>query len=85
MDSFQQSLEGSSKGPLEEKVQSFRHQTLRSLNFAKAYAKLLELGAKDPNGMPEDALELFEKLLCSLDEIGQLLDALVGRDETEYE
>ena len=83
MDSFQQSLEGSSKGPLEEKVQSFRHQTLRSLNFAKAYAKLLELEAKSDTGLPEDAPQLFEKLLSSLDEIGQLLDALVGRYETE--
>ena len=83
MNEFQHFLKNLHKGPLEERVQSFRHETLRSLNFAKAYAKLLELGAKDPNGMPEDALELFEKLLSSLDEIGQLLDALVGRDETE--
>ncbi|MBK7896125.1 MAG: hypothetical protein IPJ90_14865 [Anaerolineaceae bacterium] len=83
MDSFQQYLKNLHKGPLEERVQSFRHQTLRSLNFAKGYAKLLELEAASDTGLPDDAPELFEKLLSSLDEIGQLLDALVGRDETE--
>ncbi|MCC6606802.1 MAG: hypothetical protein IT327_26590 [Anaerolineae bacterium] len=83
MSEFQQYLEGFSKAPLEERVQYFRHETLRSLNFAKGYAKLLELTANSSAGLPEDAPQLFQKLLSSLDEIGQLLDALVGRDETE--
>ncbi len=79
MNEFQQYLEGLSKAPLEEWVQYFRHETLRSLNFAK----LLELEAKDSTGMPEDAPQLFEKLLSSLNEIGQLLDALVAQDEAD--
>jgi len=83
MNEFQQYLEGLSEAPLEERVQYFRRQTLRSLNFAKGYAKLLELEAKSDTGLPEDAPHLFEKLLGSLDEIGQLLDALIGRVETE--
>lgn len=33
--------------------------------------------------MPEDAPQLFEKLLGSLDEIGQLLDALVAQNEAD--
>ena len=83
MDSFQRYLKDLQKAPLEERVQSFRHETLRSLNFAKGYAKLLELGVKDPDGMPEDAPQLFEKLLSSLDEIGQLLDTLVSRNDAQ--
>ncbi|MCB8981151.1 MAG: hypothetical protein H6657_27415 [Ardenticatenaceae bacterium] len=83
MNEFQRFLEGLSKGPCDERVIIFRHEALRPLNFAKGYAKLLELEAKSDTGLPEDAPQLFEKLLSSLDEIGQLLDALVGRYETE--
>ena len=80
MDSFQQFLEDMPQIPLEERVIIFRHEALRPLNFAKGYAKLLELEVNRSAGMPEDAPQMFQRLLSSLDEIGQLLDALVAQD-----
>jgi hypothetical protein len=76
MDSFQQFLEDLHQMPLEEQMQSFRHEAYRPLGMAIAYAELLKIKTMDCPNLDEEAGEWFESLLKMLDEIHQLLGAL---------
>lgn len=81
MDDFQQFLENLSKTRLDERVHVFRHEALRPLTSAKGYAALLQRETKGCSEMSEEAQQWFQKLLSNLEEIEQLLDALVDQDE----
>ncbi|MCP4416210.1 MAG: hypothetical protein GY805_06290 [Chloroflexi bacterium] len=83
MSDFQRFLKNLSDSdiPLEERVQEFRHETLRPLHLAIGYAELLQKETEGCPELPEKTKQDFQNLLYHLDEMQQLLDALIKRPD----
>ncbi len=77
MDSFQKFLELLPQMPPEERVINFRAEALRPLSMAVGIAKLLQIEMENVTELPDDIENWSQKLLYHLDEMQQLIDALV--------
>ena len=78
MKDWERFLKNLPKVRLEERVQIFRHEALRSLHMAKAYAALLQKEIEGCPELPEETRQWPHKLLDHLVEMQQLFDALTN-------
>ncbi|MAU01739.1 MAG: hypothetical protein CL608_31760 [Anaerolineaceae bacterium] len=76
MDSFQRFLKNLPKMQLEEQVQEFRHEALRSVHMAIGCATLLQNEIEGSSQLSDEVQEWSHKLLHYLDEMRQLLNVL---------